>query len=157
MKEHDKIIATNKLMAEFVELETGYGHPSKQLNYKFGNDWFEEEELSFEVSADWIIPVIEKIDHTVTVSSDEKEPYYYSVSLQGDYADVIDGKTGDAVVKVRLRDDIKPGYWIRCAYKLAWVFLNWYNHQKAIEAAVINAKERRLNNNLMRSNNGNIL
>ena len=50
----------NKLIAEFMQLETTEFSPNNILNYKHGDAWFEEHELSYDVSWDWLMPVAEK-------------------------------------------------------------------------------------------------
>ncbi len=51
----------NKLIAEFMQLETAEFSPNNILNYKHGDAWFEEHELSYDVSWDWLMPVVIKI------------------------------------------------------------------------------------------------
>jgi len=48
----------NKLIAEFMQLETAEFSPNNILNYKHGDAWFEEHELSYDVSWDWLMPVV---------------------------------------------------------------------------------------------------
>ena len=50
----------NKLIAEFMELPTEVFESGK-LNYKFGTTWWEKQELSYDVSWDWLIPVVQKL------------------------------------------------------------------------------------------------
>ena len=50
----------NKLIAEFMGLDTEVFWSGK-VNYYFSSSWYEEHELSYNVSWDWLIPVIEKI------------------------------------------------------------------------------------------------
>ena len=52
----------NKQIAEFMQLKTAEFSPSNILNYKHGDAWFEEHELSYDVSWDWLMPVVEKIE-----------------------------------------------------------------------------------------------
>jgi hypothetical protein len=53
----------NKLIAEFMGLPTEV-FKSGKLNYYFrefnSGSWYEEHELSYNVSWDWLIPVIDK-------------------------------------------------------------------------------------------------
>jgi len=55
----------NKLIAEFMELPTEVFN-SGILNYYFkefnSGTWYEEQELSYNVSWDWLMPVVEKIE-----------------------------------------------------------------------------------------------
>tara|TARA_Y100000015_G_scaffold355_1_gene442 strand:- start:8288 stop:8626 length:339 start_codon:yes stop_codon:yes gene_type:complete len=57
----------NKLIAEFMELPTEVFKPTGIINYYHeeeynGGSWYEEEELSYNVSWDWLRPVVKKID-----------------------------------------------------------------------------------------------
>ena len=56
---------SNKLIAEFMELETKT-FKSGILNYYyqdvFEGNWFEEGELSYNLSWDWLMPVVVKIE-----------------------------------------------------------------------------------------------
>jgi hypothetical protein len=55
----------NKLIAEFMELPTEV-FKSGKVNYYFrefnSGTWYEEHELSYNVSWDWLMPVSQKID-----------------------------------------------------------------------------------------------
>ena len=54
---------SNKLIAEFMKLPTEV-FKSGEVNYYFrefnSGTWYEEHELSYNVSWDWLMPVIEK-------------------------------------------------------------------------------------------------
>ena len=60
----------NKLIAEFMELETKT-FKSGILNYyyqdTFEGNWFEEGELSYNLSWDWLMPVVIKIGGTKNI------------------------------------------------------------------------------------------
>ena len=55
----------NKLIAEFMELPMTQDFVSGKANYYFrefnSGSWYEEHELSYNVSWDWLMPVIHKI------------------------------------------------------------------------------------------------
>ena len=55
----------NKLIAEFMGLPTEVFKPSAIINYYYkehnSGTWYEEHELSYKVSWDWLMPVTEKI------------------------------------------------------------------------------------------------
>ena len=59
----------NKLIAEFMQLETAEFAPSNILNYKHKFSWFEEHELSYDVSWDWLMPVLKKITFKLNPSN----------------------------------------------------------------------------------------
>ena len=54
----------NKLIAEFMGLPTEVFKPSRITNYYHreynSGTWYEEDELSYNVSWDWLMPVVEK-------------------------------------------------------------------------------------------------
>ena len=52
---------TNELIAEFMGIEKKVFNTGI-LNYGYGGSWYEEDELSYNVSWDWLIPVLEKIE-----------------------------------------------------------------------------------------------
>ena len=62
----------NKLIAEFMQLETAEFSPNNILNYKHGDAWFEEHELSYDVSWDWLMPVHKKCMFTPNFSGDDQ-------------------------------------------------------------------------------------
>ena len=56
----------NKLIAEFMGLPTEVFKPSGKVNYYFkeynSGSWYEAHELSYNVSWDWLMPVLKKIN-----------------------------------------------------------------------------------------------
>lgn len=50
----------NKLIAEFMRLPTEVFESGK-VNYNHNGSWFEEHELSYNVSWNWLMPVVETI------------------------------------------------------------------------------------------------
>lgn len=56
----------NKLIAEFMELPTEVSEAGLLNYYYYGGcnsvTWYEEHELSYNVSWDWLMPVVEKIE-----------------------------------------------------------------------------------------------
>jgi len=67
----------NKLIADFMDLPIDISQPSGILNYGFDDVWFEECELSFEASWDWLMPVIHKILH----NNDDEAFYKFSMGV----------------------------------------------------------------------------
>ena len=51
---------SNKLIAEFMKLPTEV-FKSGIINYHHDGAWYEEHELSYDVSWDWLMPVLKKI------------------------------------------------------------------------------------------------
>ena len=58
-------IENNKLIAEFMGLETTLTHKGIKEYYKIeynSGNWYEHNDLQYHSSWDWLIPVIEKIE-----------------------------------------------------------------------------------------------
>lgn len=70
----------NKLIAEFMGLDTEVFWSDK-VNYYFNSSWYEEHELSYNVSWDWLMPVVEKC----LIGEAEREDFIYQ--------DIYDGLT----------------------------------------------------------------
>ena len=52
----------NKMIAEFMQLPTEIFQPRGIINYGIDDSWYEEHELSYHLSWDWLMPVVEKIE-----------------------------------------------------------------------------------------------
>ena len=50
----------NRLIAEFMQLPTEVFQLSGILNYGIDDSWYEEHELSYHKSWDWLMPVVSK-------------------------------------------------------------------------------------------------
>ena len=78
----------NKLIAEFMELPTEVSKAGL-LNYYHreynSGTWYEEHELSYHVSWDWLMPVVEKI-----YSIDADVDFFKNISLEDTYQAVIE-------------------------------------------------------------------
>jgi len=86
----------NKLIAEFMELETKT-FKSGILNYyyqgAFEGSWFEKEELSYDCSWGWLMPVVEKIESLRNGSGDA---YRFNIDMcnaqiEGTHIEIIGG------------------------------------------------------------------
>jgi hypothetical protein len=77
----------NKLIAEFMELPTEVSKAGL-LNYYHreynSGTWYEEHELSYNVSWDWLMPVVEKI-YLIDADVD----FFKNISLEDTYKAVI--------------------------------------------------------------------
>ena len=77
----------NKLIAEFMELPTELFKSGKLnykyndgLNYQHSDAWFEEHELSFNVSWDWLIPVAQRlIDVYISIDEQDEQDLQQSI------------------------------------------------------------------------------
>ena len=78
--EQYQIIHSNKLIAEFMGLETATFIPSGHLNYYHrefdSGTWYEVHELSYNLSWDWLMPVIEKIECTTIDGLDNSDNFF---------------------------------------------------------------------------------
>jgi hypothetical protein len=86
----------NKLIAEFMGLPTEVFN-SGNLNYYFkefnSGTWYEEHELSYNISWDWLMPVVQKIEQTFegvpqemfNISFDISEVYNAVVEFINEY------------------------------------------------------------------------
>ena len=77
----------NKLIAEFMELPTELFKSGKLnykyndgLNYQHSDAWFEEHELSYNVSWDWLIPVAQRlIDVYISIDEQDEQDLQQSI------------------------------------------------------------------------------
>ena len=78
----------NKLIAVFMELPTEV-FKSGKLNYYFrefnSGSWYEEHELSYNVSWDWLMTVVEKI-----YQLDSNANFFGSINLEATYKEVVE-------------------------------------------------------------------
>ena len=77
----------NKLIAEFMVLPTELFKSGKLnykyndgLNYQHSDAWFEEHELSYNVSWDWLIPVAQRlIDVYISIDEQDEQDLQQSI------------------------------------------------------------------------------
>jgi hypothetical protein len=78
----------NKLIAEFMGLPTEV-FKSGKINYYFrefnSGTWYEEHELSYNVSWDWLMPVVQKIGDENLLSIDIDRVYDRVVEFIKEY------------------------------------------------------------------------
>ena len=115
---------SNKVIAEFMNLETETLH-SGILNYYFEDvfdgSWFEEHELSYNLSWDWLMPVVEKI-----------ESYNASVNVNGLYS-VFNKNVGHQVtIRIEAVEMNEGG-------KSAWVLEDEYLYHSDVKDSKIEA------------------
>jgi hypothetical protein len=81
------MMENNKLIAEFMELPTEVSKAGL-LNYYHreynSGTWYEEHELSYNVSWDWLMPVVEKI-YLIDADVD----FFKNISLEDTYKAVV--------------------------------------------------------------------
>ena len=63
----------NKLIAEFMGMTAN--SDAGILNYGFNNSWYEEHELSYDISWDWLMPVVDMCYNTNAVTCGECGKY----------------------------------------------------------------------------------
>ena len=83
--EQYQIINKNKLIAEFMGLETATFIPSGHLNYYHkehnSGTWYEVHELSSNLSWDWLMSVVEKIE-SITTDNDDNSDNFFNVMIE---------------------------------------------------------------------------
>ena len=114
-----EIEENNKLIAEFMGLPTEV-FKSGIVNYYFrefnSGSWYEEHELSYNVSWDWLMPVVEKI-----------ESLGYGVTIgMGVYVVIQDDVTDTGLEITKMTDNNK----LFCTYEAVVEFIKWYNENK---------------------------
>jgi hypothetical protein len=62
MQNQKTIEENNILIAEFMGLDWEQFLPSKTVNYLVNGNYYEAHELAYNLSWDWLMPVIEKIE-----------------------------------------------------------------------------------------------
>tara|TARA_R110000787_G_scaffold222206_1_gene330862 strand:+ start:455 stop:862 length:408 start_codon:yes stop_codon:yes gene_type:complete len=129
----------NKLIAEFMELPT---EVSKEglLNYyhrKYNSGtWYEEHELSYEVSWEWLMPVVKKIErkHKANFRTECLWNEFIECSI---YQVIVSIEQGEMSKDKSCIYDSKKIYWyigdsVKCkreaTYKAVVEFIKTYNH-----------------------------
>jgi hypothetical protein len=109
----------NKLIAEFMGLPTEV-FKSGIVNYYFrefnSGSWYEEHELSYNVSWDWLIPVVDKIENTFI---DGDKPI---ITIQ------------QGLCEIELWKYDEPNYFqgnskLESTYECVVSFIEWYNNK----------------------------
>jgi hypothetical protein len=116
----------NKLIAEFMGLTTEVFN-SGNLNYYFkefnSGTWYEEHELSYNTSWDWLMPVVEKIECTKTDDEDNSDRFFnvmievFECNING--RDICICENGNTKLEATYRAVVK--------------FINQYNFNESIE------------------------
>jgi hypothetical protein len=84
----DNIIMNNILIAEFMGLDTEVFN-SGLLNYNHNNVWYEEHELSYNVSWDWLMPVIHKCFDVAEDGQMSDIMHHLQIAEMGDTYDAV--------------------------------------------------------------------
>ena len=86
----------NKLIAEFMGLPTEV-FKSGKVNYYFrefnSGTWYEEHELSYNVSWDWLMPVLDKIKEIRCLPDEHDESFSWvckSSDIEAEYNAVVE-------------------------------------------------------------------
>ncbi len=113
----------NKLIAEFMGFQkTNIGwYDSEEimppLSNTYDSNTFDEHELAFHKSWDWLMPVVDRIEGII----DEHGCAKYNVRIEQSWVDIIDNHTSDEIVKVD-GDNRREA-----TYKAVVEFINQYN------------------------------
>ena len=74
----------NKMIAEFMKLPTEIFQPRGIINYGIDDSWYEEHELSYHLSWDWLMPVVDKIECTTIDNFEDLDiyPNFFNVMIE---------------------------------------------------------------------------
>ena len=112
----------NKMIAEFMQLPTEIFQPRGIINYGIDNSWYEEHELSYHTSWDWLMPVVEKIENTNLFPTAENA---VNVTIGATLYCVIQDSYGEELEIVG-QDKTK----LLSVYQAVVEFINQYNKNK---------------------------
>lgn len=105
----------NKMIAEFMGLS-----PNECGVYQTKKGPYHLENLSYHISWDWLMPVVEKIESF----EDDNRCCKYNVKIEQCWVEIIDNQTSDEIVSVDGDDKILA------TYKAVVEFINQYNKNK---------------------------
>lgn len=108
---------SNQLIAEFMKLPTEVFN-SGILNYGIDESWYELEELSYNLSWDWLMPVVDKIENIVI-----NEDNSFNVTIGSSIYCVIQDSKGECYDMTYDGEKSK----ILTTYKAVVEFIEWYN------------------------------
>tara|TARA_R100000734_G_C3317786_1_gene111221 strand:- start:106 stop:447 length:342 start_codon:yes stop_codon:yes gene_type:complete len=109
----------NKLIAEFEQLPTEVFKPNDILNYYHNGAWYEEHELSYEISWDWLMPVVEKINLL--------DDYRYTFLIASMDTQIVDNITNDVIVEVSCKHSVDE--LIKSVYEAVVEFIKQLNKE----------------------------
>lgn len=118
--ENEEIIKLNKLIADFMGIKTKvYSDTPTITQWNFNNSMLRENEMKYNESWDWIMPVVEKIE---ILGFD-----IYLCCVDGKNSFEIDQSIGGNII------DIESGISkLETAFKAVTEFIKWYNQQDPI-------------------------
>lgn len=109
MKQNE-IIENNKLIAKFMEKNNIYIEFERYVN-RYGDieysEYFDNDELLYHISWDWLIPVINKIT---------------SMDIYFKYKDDLNSQFNDGGIEINVK-------YIEVTYESVIDFIKWYNKQ----------------------------
>ena len=82
MQEQEQRIKNNILIAKFMDLDWELFLPSRNVNYLVNGNYYEAHELSYNISWDWLMPVVNKclnIYHIEQMNDDLSFKFYDSM------------------------------------------------------------------------------
>jgi len=112
--------SSNVLIAEFMGLPTEVFKPSGIINYYYkeynSGSWYEAHELSYNVSWDWLMSVVEKINNTER----------YEVCIGNCHCHITDIENDNHKVRA-LTLSLQGKTTMRAVYLAIVEFINWHN------------------------------
>jgi hypothetical protein len=118
---------SNKLIAEFMELETPDG-----CYFEYITKEGERSKLThfilleYHLSWSWLMPVVRKIDNTITLSSKDESYLYCFDMVSENHVTIFDSLTSTTIVKV----PFDKAYEREPVYKAVVKFIEWYNKKQ---------------------------
>lgn len=123
----EDLMKGNKLIAEFMGLQRGKDHAGRSIIKHWqikGVGYFDDKELKYHSSWDWLMPVVEKIE--------ENHKTVIAISYWGDkhYMNIM---TGVGLMRSTLDNPSKfmgvGETKIQAVYSAVTQFITWYNQQ----------------------------
>lgn len=122
------IIEGNKMIAEFMGFKRIESPKVKEVYMRAkhwiieGHGYFDDEELKYHTSWDWLMPCVEKIE---TIDQ-EKEDDGYSVLIQGVLCQISDMNMMGTLISEGFKDKKIDAVW-----QAVIQFITWYNQNNS--------------------------
>ena len=86
------------------------------------------DDLLYHKSWEWLMPVVKKIDNTITLSSKDESYLYCFDMVSENHVTIFDSLTSTTIVKV----PFDKAYEREPVYKAVVEFIKWYNKNKIL-------------------------
>ena len=123
-----KTMESNKLIAEFMGYEILYRPYSNGFIELSDTQLCDVDDLLYHKSWEWLMPVVKKIDNTITLSSKDESYLYCFDMVSENHVTIFDSLTSTTIVKV----PFDKAYEREPVYKAVVEFIKWYNKNKIL-------------------------